>query len=167
MAAEGTPPSAVRAGSPGPAWRASAGAWVAVVAGVLAVVLGIVGLWAGHERAEFSAGSFTEVEAAFGAAGLTVCTATPAPDPLAPAAVASRSYVLGLGCTGDTAAVIVDRFADVAHRDAAAQRFESLVRPRGSGVVYTLGDTTVSVRGSGDTAVQELLDPALRGAGAR
>ncbi|MGQ0574740.1 MAG: hypothetical protein ACT4RN_11135, partial [Pseudonocardia sp.] len=146
---------------------ARAGAWVAVTAATHPLVLVGVARWAGHERAEFAAGSFTEVEAAFGAAGLTVCAATGAPDPLAPAAVASRSYELGTGCTGDVAAVVVDRFADVAHRDAAALRFEGLVRPRGSGVVYTLGDTTVFVRGSGDHAVQERLDPALRAAGAR
>jgi hypothetical protein len=61
----------------------------------------------------------------------------------------------------------VDRFADAAARDASARRFEALVRPRGSGVVYTLGDTTVFVPGSGDDAVQDRLDGALRAAGAR
>lgn len=154
-------------GRPGRPDAGRAGIGAAVVGGCLAVVLGIVVLWAGHERSEFDAGSFPQVEAAFAAAGLTVCAATEAPDPLAPAAVASRSYELGIGCTGDVAPVVVDRFADVAHRDAAAQRFESLVRPRGSGVVYTLGDTTVFVRGSGDHDVQERLDVALRAAGAR
>lgn len=138
----------------------------ALVLAALAVVLGLVA-WAAHGRAEFTGGSFAEVEAAFGAAGLSVCAESRPPDPLAPGAVASRSYELGAGCGGDTATVVVDRFADPAARDAAARRFESLVRPRGSGVVYTLGDTTVSVRGSGDTAVQEALDPALRAAGAR
>lgn len=148
----------------------SAVAGIAVAAAVgavaLALVLALVS-WAAHDRSEFTAGSFAQVEAAIAAAGLTVCARTEAPDPLAPGAVASRTYDVGRGCGGDTATVVVDRFATPAARDAAAQRFESLSRPRGSGVVYTLGDTTVSIRGSGDTAVQEALDPALRAAGAR
>jgi hypothetical protein len=143
------------------------GLGTAAIAAAFAIVALLVTLWAGHERAEFSEGSFADVEAAFAAAGLTVCATAQAPDPLATAALASRSYELGIGCTGDGAAVVVDRFPTVAARDAAAQRFESLTRPRGSGVVYTLGDTTIFVRGSGETAVQERLDPALRAAGAR
>ncbi|MGE3287924.1 MAG: hypothetical protein AB7J32_17765 [Pseudonocardia sp.] len=138
-----------------------------VVAGVaLALVLALTTWWAGHERAP-ATGSFPEVEAAFAAAGLTVCASTTAPDPLAPGALASRTYTLAVRCADGTATVVVDRFASTAERDAAARRFEVLGRPRGSGVVYTLGDTTVSVQGSGDSDVQRALAPALQAAGAR
>ncbi|MGH3776104.1 MAG: hypothetical protein ACRDRR_10290 [Pseudonocardiaceae bacterium] len=157
-------PASARAG---PAASPAAGPWLAATGLAVTLVVGMVVVFAGHERADFVGGSFPEVEAAFGAAGLTVCAATEARDPLAAQAVASRTYELGIRCPADVAPVVVDRFADAADRDAAAQRFEALVRPRGSGVVYTLGDTTVFVRGSGDTALQERLDAALRAAGAR
>jgi hypothetical protein len=141
-----------------------------VVAGVaLAVVLVLVS-WASHERSEPGSGSFAQVEGAFVTAGLTVCTTSVAADPLAPGALASRTYVLGpagTGCAGDAATVVVDRFETVSDRDAAAHRFEVLNRPRGSGAVWTLGDTTVSVRGSSGSAVQAALAPALYAAGAR
>ena len=139
-----------------------------MVAAVLVLVQ-----WVAHERAPFDAGpssapdSFDRIEAAFGAAGLQVCAATDRPDGLAAQAVASRSYELAVRCPADPARVVVDRCADVADRDAAAQRFEALSRPRGSGVVYTLGDTTIFVQGSADDAVQDRLSPALRAAGAR
>jgi hypothetical protein len=148
--------------------RTSTRTGVAVVV-VLVALSGVLGLvqWAGHERAPFGTTGFPAVEAAFGAAGLQVCSATGRPDGLAPQAVASRTYLLARRCPEDPARVVVDRFGDAADRDAAAQRFESLVRPRGSGVVYTLGDTTVFLQGSGDHTVQERLDVALRAADAR
>ncbi len=152
--------------TPGTRTSARTGAAVVVVLVALAGALGLV-QWAGHERAPHGGTGFSAVEAAFGAAGLQVCAAADRPDGLAPQAVASRAYQLALRCPAEPAGVVVDRFADAAGRDAAAQRFESLVRPRGSGVVYTLGDTTVFLQGSGDDAVQDRLDAALRAAGAR
>ncbi|MDN5931195.1 MAG: hypothetical protein L0I24_09045 [Pseudonocardia sp.] len=143
-------------------------AWLVVtVALLVAVVVVVLLTWAAQPRSDFSSGSFAEVEAAFGAAGLQVCTADEAPDPLANQAVATRTYELATACPADPATVVVDRFADVAHRDAAARHFEILNRPRGSGVVYTLGDTTIFVPGSGDHEVQERLGAALRSADAR
>ena len=139
------------------------------VAVVVVAVLAVLGLvqWAASERAPFEAGSFDDVEATFAAAGLQVCAATDRPDGLAPQAVASRTYEVAVRCPLDSAQVVVDRFADVADRDAAAQRFEVLLRPRGSGVVYTFGDSTVFLQGSGDGGVRQRLTPALLAAGAR
>jgi hypothetical protein len=141
---------------------------VAVVALTLLAALLVVS-WGAHERAPFDTGpdSFTRVEDTVTTAGLQVCSATDRPDGLANQAIASRTYELAVVCPADPARVIVDQFASAADRDAAAQRFESLVRPRGSGVVYTLGDTTVFVQGSSDDEVQDRLDAALRAAGAR
>lgn len=147
--------------------RYGAAVLVAVAAVALALVLSVTVGWAGHERTS-ATGSFPQVEQAFVAAGLTVCAAVTAPDPSAPGALASRTYTLAVRCdSGDTATVVVDQFASAAERDAAARRFESLGRPRGSGVVYTLGDTTISVWGSSDTDVQRALAHGLLGAGAR
>ena len=144
----------------------SIGITVAVVALTFLAALGVV-QWAAHERSPYDVGSFPEAEAAFAAAGLQVCAAAEQPDGLAPAALVSRTYELAVRCPVDPARVVVDRFVDATDRDAAARRFEALLRPRGSGVVYTLGDMTIFVQGSGDHDVQERLDPALRAAGAR
>jgi hypothetical protein len=149
-----------------------AGAVAVVVVALLGALL--VVQWAAHERAPFDAGadSFSTIEDTVATASLQVCSATVSPDGLASQAIASRTYELAVppGCAqgpADPARVVVDQFASAADRDAAAQRFESLVRPRGSGVVYTLGNTTVFVQGSSDDEVQDRLDAALRTAGAR
>jgi hypothetical protein len=144
-----------------------AGAVAVVVVALLGALL--VVQWAAHERAPFDAGadSFSTIEDTVATAGLQVCSATDRPDGLASQAIASRTYELAVRCPADPARVVVDQFASAADRDAAAQRFESLVRPRGSGVVYTLGDTTVFIQGSSDDEVQDRLDAALRSAGAR
>jgi hypothetical protein len=139
---------------------------VAVVVLAFLAALGVV-QWAAHERSPDDTGSFPQVEAAFVAAGLQVCAAAEQPDGLAAAALVSRTYELAVRCPVEPARVVVDRFVDATDRDAAARRFEALLRPRGSGVVYTLGETTIFVQGSGDHDVQERLDPALRAAGAR
>ncbi|MGY1623871.1 hypothetical protein ACI789_16865 [Geodermatophilus sp. SYSU D00965] len=134
----------------------------------LAVLLGVLGLaqWAGRERAPFGDGGFAEVEDAVARAGLRVCSV--ADEPVGPAdrAVASRAYAVAADCPDGAVTVVVDRFATAAGRDAAARRFESLVRPRGHGAVVTLGSATVLVRG-GDTGVRDRLGAALRAAGAR
>jgi hypothetical protein len=155
---------------PATAGRSAAAAGAIVVAAVLVAFLLVQ--WAGDERAPFDPGaaapdSFTRVEATVATAGLQVCSATDSPDGLAGQAVASRTYELAVRCPANPARVVVDQFASAADRDAAAQRFESLVRPRGSGVVYTLDDTTVFIQGSSDDEVQDRLDAALRAAGAR
>ncbi|MGY1604753.1 hypothetical protein [Geodermatophilus sp. SYSU D00815] len=136
---------------------------------VLASLLAVLGLaqWAARDRAEFAPGSAELVERAVRDAGLQVCSVVDEPDGLAPAALDSRAYEVAAGCPGDAATVVVDRFATAEGRDAAARRFESLVRPRGSGVVLTAGDGTVLVQGAGDGDVRARLVAALRGAGAR
>ncbi|WP_147332014.1 hypothetical protein [Geodermatophilus marinus] len=136
---------------------------------VLAATLGALGLvqWAGHGRAPFGDVVFERVEAAAAAAGLQVCRVVDEPGGLAGGAVASRVYDLAVRCPAEGATVVVDRFATAADRDAAARRFESLLRPRGSGAVRTLGDGTVLVRGEGDDDVHRALARALDAAGAR
>jgi hypothetical protein len=138
----------------------------AVAAAAAAAALGLV-LWAGPGRAPFGGRSFPEVEAAFGTAGLQVCSSAVRPDGLATRAVESRTYQLAVRCPEQPTAVVVDRFATDADRDAAARQFESLGRPRGSGVVWTLGDTTVLLHGTGDRDVRARLGAALDAAGAR
>lgn len=155
-----TAPAAVRA----PGRTALAAGAVVVAAG--AAVLGLA-LWGGPGRAPFAAGSFPEVEGAIRASGLQVCSSAVRPDGLADRAVESRTYELAARCPDRRTAVVVDRFASPADRDAAARTFESLSRPRGSGVVWTLGDTTVLLHGAGDRAVRDRLGAALDAAGAR
>jgi hypothetical protein len=89
------------------------------------------------------------------------------PGPLAPRAVAGRTYELAVRCPADPARVVVDRFTEAADRDAAAQRFESPAPRRDSGAIYTLGATTDFVQGSGDDTVQDRLNDTLRAAGTR
>jgi hypothetical protein len=132
----------------------------------LLAVLALV-QWGGHGRAPFGADAGNLVEQAVRAADLRICSSVDAPDAAAAGAVAGRAYEIAAQCPGDTATVVVDRFDTAAGRDAAARRFESLVRPRGSGVVLTAGDGTVLVRGAGDRGVRERLVAALRDAGAR
>jgi hypothetical protein len=132
--------------------------------------------WARRKRAAFGDGSFDEVVAALTGAGLQVCSVADEPDGLAGRAVASRAYEVAVDCPADTATVadrsdtatvVVDRFATVEDRDAAARRVESLVRPRTLGAVHTLGSATVYLPGSGDRAVRVLAAAAVRAAGAR
>jgi hypothetical protein len=87
------------------------------------------------------------------------------PGPLAPQAVAGRTYELAVRCPADPARVVVDRFTEAA--DAAAQRFESPAPRRDSGAIYTLGASTDFVQGSGDDTVQDRLNDTLRVAGTR
>ena len=75
-------------------------------------------------------------------------------------ALRSRTYALAVRCPVDTGA---SRRSTVRRRDRTATPrpggFEALLRPRGSGVVYTLGDMTIFVLGSGDDDVQERARP--------
>jgi hypothetical protein len=106
----------------------SIGTAVAVVALAFLAALGVV-QWAAHERSPYDVGSFPQVEAAFAAAGLQVCAAAEQPDGLAAGALVSRTYELAVRCPVDSARVVVDRFGDAPDRDAAARRFEALLRP--------------------------------------
>ena len=63
--------------------------------------------------------------------------------------------------------VVVDRFDDVGHRDGAARHFESLLRPRGDGAVWTLGPFTLFANGGRDDDVMERLTTSLDDAGDR
>jgi hypothetical protein len=137
-----------------------------VVLAALLATLAVV-QWAGRDRAPFGPGSLDAVERAVATAGLRVCSVVDAPDGFAPASTGSRAYAVAPVCPEDTATVVVDRFASARDRDAAAQRFESLVRPRGSGTVLTLDDATVLLQGSGDGGTSRRLAGALRGEGAR
>ena len=141
------------------------------VAAVLVCLLAALAVvqWAGRSGADGGRASFADVERAVQDAGLEVCAEDTDPAGRAPGALESHSYELAVRCaTGeDRAGATVDRFGSTADRDAAARRFESLVRPRGSGVVWTLGSTTVFLQGSGDRAVRDRLAAALRAAGAR
>ncbi|MGY1690801.1 hypothetical protein [Geodermatophilus sp. SYSU D01105] len=136
---------------------------------VLAALLAVLGLaqWASRERAPFGDAGFAEVEDAVAGAGLQVCAVADEPDGLAVGAVASRAYEVAVDCGDGAVTVVVDRFATAADRDAAARRFESLVRPRGSGAVTTLGSATVFLRGGADREAADRLEAALRAAGAR
>jgi hypothetical protein len=153
-------------GDPGHRHRPGTVVAAAVVLGATLAVLGVV-QWAGQPRAGPSGGSFTVVEQAFRSAGLQVCARDDHPSGLAPGAVESRTYEIAVGCGERQAPVIVDLFSSTGARDNAARQFESLTRPRGSGVVYTLGATTVFLPGSGNGAVLGRLTAALSATGAR
>ena len=136
--------------------------------GVPLLVLVLLVGWLAYERAEFAPRSFTDVGSTLVASGLTVCSHVDAPNPAVPGSAASRSYTLALDCaSGQTAELLVDRFADAGTRDAAVRAHEVQVRPRGSGVAYTWGDLTLLVRGGGDRAVTDRAERALVAAGAR
>jgi hypothetical protein len=130
----------------GPRGRSTALATAVVLLAALAA-LAIV-QWAARPRADDGGASFAEVEQAFRTARLQVCAEDRHPAGLAPAAVESRTYDLAEHCTGALASAVVDRYSSVSARDGAARQFESLTRPPGSGVVYTLGETTVFLQGS-------------------
>jgi hypothetical protein len=135
----------------------------------LALVL-VIAAWSATERAPFrsgAAGSFAQVEAAITGAGLVICRRTDDPGGQANQAVASRSYEVALDCSDQRTSLVVDRFADAGDRDAAARAFEGLNRPRAGGVVYTLGDSVIYQRGTGEDEVGERLGAALTQAGAR
>ncbi|MGY1753457.1 hypothetical protein [Blastococcus sp. SYSU D01042] len=138
----------------------------AVVLAPLLAVLGLV-LWAGGGRAPFGDDADELVERAVRAAGLQVCSTAEDDEGWSAGAVSGRAHAVAADCPGDAATVVVDRFGSAAGRDAAARRFESQVRPRGSGAVLTLGDGTVLLQGAGDGEVRERLVPALRAQGAR
>ena len=139
---------------------------VAVVLGAVAAPLAVV-QWAARERAPFGEGAFAAVEQAVGTAGLQVCDVVDTSGGGAGGRTTGRAYEVAEACPADPATVVVDRYATAADRDGAARQFESLVRPRGSGVVLTLADATVLLQGSGDGDVRQRLGAALRSEGAR
>ena len=139
---------------------------IAVVLVPLLAVLALV-QEAGSGRSAFGTDAEDLTERAVGTAGLQVCSSVDEPGGWAAGAVGGKAYEVAARCPGDTVTVVVDRFGTAAGRDAAARRFESLVRPRASGAVLTLGDGTVLVRGAGDGDARARLVAALRDAGAR
>ncbi len=136
---------------------------------VLTALLGalVVVQWAGRDRAPFGPGSLDALERAVGAAGLRICEAADVAHDLPGGSLGGRAYAVAASCPGATATVVVDRFASADDRDAAARRFESLTRPRGSGWVLTLDDATVLLQGPGDEQPRRRLREALLGEGAR
>ena len=135
--------------------------WVVTVAAV-ALLVGACGT-----RAPFSDSSFDEIEDAFRDGGLRICATDDVAGGIANMAVRSRTYEVGANCTDDDRAqVAVDEFDDVDDRDAAVRNGESLVRPRGSGAVWTFGATSIFVFGTSDDPVFEQVTQALDDVGA-
>jgi hypothetical protein len=149
-----------------PAARRHAVLGTAVVLAALLAALALV-QWAGRDRAPFGPGSHDAVERAVRAAGLRICETADVAHDLPGGSLGGRAYTLAASCPGDAASVVVDRFASAEDRDAAARRFESLSRPRGSGWVLTLDDATVLLQGPGDEEPRRRLREALIGEGAR
>lgn len=151
-------------------WRAS---WPAAIAGavilgcgLLVLLIAVLGVSAG--RASFAGGSFASIERALGSDGLRICQVTDEPGGAANQATASRQYDVAFDCSGGaTAQVAVDEYAHRDDRDAAVRNLEVLARPRGSGVAYTYGRFSIYLFGASDDQVQDAVNDALRGAGAR
>ncbi|WP_106282162.1 hypothetical protein [Geodermatophilus tzadiensis] len=135
---------------------------LAALLGALAVVS-----WAARDRAPFGPGSLAAVERAVTAAGLRVCATADVAHDLPGGSLGGRAYEVAATCPGAAVTVVVDRFASPGARDAAARRFESLTRPRGSGAVLTVADATVLLPGTGDEDTRRRLRAALVGEGAR
>jgi hypothetical protein len=140
-------------------------ALAAVLAGLAVAVL-----TACAGRAPFDDTSFTDVERALVTGDLAVCSRSTNREGLANQAIATRTYVVALDCTDDadgSVRLVVDRFDDAEHRDGAARHFESLLRPRGDGAVWTWGPFTLFANGARDDDVMESITDALDRAGAR
>jgi hypothetical protein len=111
--------------------------------------------------------TFSDVERVLRRGPLDVCDQVHQPDGLANQATATRTYEVALDCaTDDRVRLVVDRFDDAQHRDGAARHFESLLRPRGDGVVWTWGPFTIFANGGRDDDVMESITAALDQAGA-
>jgi hypothetical protein len=140
----------------------------AVAALALPVVVTACAGRAPFDDPEASGPGFAAIEQALTADGLAVCGRSTDPNGLANQAVATRTYSVALDCErGDPVRVLVDRYDDVAHRDGAARHFESLLRPRGDGAVWTWGPFTLFANGGRDDDVMERLTTSLDRAGAR
>ena len=82
-------------------------------------------------------------------------------DGLANQATASRVMLVGVDCHKGVVSLVVDTFAKAADRDAAARNFESEVRPRGDGVVWTWGRFTIFAIAGREPTVMDRLTTAL------
>lgn len=132
------------------------------VALVLVVALGC------SARSDFGSGSFSDVANALEANELEVCRVIDDPGGLANGATATRTFVVAIDCTdGERTELVVDRFGSADARDAAARQFEVVSRPRGSGVVWTLGPFTIFAGGGNDDEVLGKITDALAAVGAR
>lgn len=74
---------------------------------------------------------------------------------------------VGIDCHEGVVSLVVDTFANAADRDAAARNFESEVRPRGDGVVWTWGQCTIFAIAGREPAVMDRLTTGLDRLGAR
>ena len=120
------------------------------------------------DRASFDdRASFADIEDAITGGGLEICETADDDDGQANQATASRQYEVAFDCgSDDIVPVVVDEFGDAADRDAAARNFESQVRPRGYGAVWTYGPFTIFTFGERDDAVEEDLTDVLDELGA-
>ncbi|MGH9025408.1 MAG: hypothetical protein ACRDWD_04730 [Acidimicrobiia bacterium] len=121
------------------------------------------------ERSDFDIdASLADIEDAITNGGLEICDTVEDDDGQANEAVESRQYVVAFDCdSDDTVQVVVDEFDDAEDRDGAARNFESQVRPRGYGVVWTYGPFTIFTFGERDDAVEEQLTDNLDDLGAK
>ena len=132
------------------------------------VALGVIIALGCTARADFGSGSFSDVRGALEAGELEVCRVIDGPGGLANGATATRTFVVAIDCTeGERTELVVDRFEAAYARDAAARQFEVVSRPRGSGVVWTLGPFTIFAGGGQDDEVLGKITDALDAAGAR
>lgn len=137
---------------------------------VMTVGLAVAVLTACAGRAPFDDTSFADVERTLTTGALAVCSRSVDRDGLANQAVATRTYLVAFDCddgTDDSVRLVVDQFDDAEHRDGAARHFESLLRPRGDGAVWTWGPFTLFANGARDDDVMESITDALDRAGAR
>ncbi|MEX0991189.1 MAG: hypothetical protein WD004_02830 [Actinomycetota bacterium] len=111
--------------------------------------------------------SYDDIEQAITGSGLLICASSVEGEGLAAGAIDARVFEVSANCeTTPPSQVVVDRFADMTDRDAAADEFRVLSRPRGSGAVWTYGTFTIFAHGStGHEAMRRLVD-AMAGLGA-
>jgi hypothetical protein len=111
--------------------------------------------------------SLADIEDAITSGGLEICETSKDDDGYANEAAATHDYVVAFDCdSGDTVPVVIDEFDDVDARDAAARNFESQVRPRGYGAVWTYDQFTIFTFGERDDAVEEQLTEVFDDLGA-
>jgi hypothetical protein len=137
----------------------------ALLAGVLAAAI-VAGC--GSRDSFDQEASFADIEDATTNGGLEICeTVDDADNEAANQAIASRDYVVAFDCDGDNnVPLAIDEFDSADERDAAARNFESQVRPRGYGAVWTYDQFTIFTSGERDDAVEEQLTDILDDLGA-
>ena len=138
------------------------------ILGCVFVVLLLITMVGGGDRAAFSGGSFTEIERAMQAKDLHICHTENVPDGQANQAVESRRYDVAFDCeSGEIAQVVVDKFTSRDDRDTALRNFEVLVRPTGNGAAYSYKSFSIYVAGPSDDQTQDRINTILRKMGAK